>query len=391
MENRNMKHVYALLGVSVVLAACAAWQWSASPELEARAGEAKLMAQPTVVCCDKAARDQDDMCLWVHPRDRSLSTIIASDKAAGKVLVYDLAGKCIQTVASKQPGNIDLRYGVSVGGKAVDVVALNERQADRIHVYAVDPNTRQIGRIDDGEIAAPGNYGGALYHSRKTGRLHFFSACGDRMEQIEIRDDGKGKLAGRKVRSWKTSVCEGVAGDDERGTVYVGEESKGVWCVGGEPNDPAPGKLVAAVGEHGLRQDVEGVAIYDAGGGKGYLLVSSQGSSDFKVYQRGGEHAYVGTFSVLGASSTDGIEVCTASLGKAFPKGVFACHSDQTVRGACPVLLTPWEKIAELFRPPLSVAPSWEPRKTGLPPVPSAARSQLLSRDMSPEPSPPSQ
>jgi len=340
-----------------ILVALGVWRGFSPPAAPGAADKAAPVVQPTVVCCDAAARDQDDICIWVDAARPERSTVIASDKAAGKVIVYDLAGKAIQTLPSRSPGNIDIRYGFPLGGRKVDVVALNERADAAVHVYAVDAMTRQLRRIDDGKIAARGNYGGCLFRSPKTGRLYFFATRGDGAEQHELFDDGKGKVGGRLVRSWKLSVCEGAVGDDAGGVVYVAEESRGVWMVGGEPNEPTPGKLVARVGEHGLTSDVEGLTIYDAGGGKGYLLVSSQGSSDFKVYRRGGGHEYVGTFRVGGAAATDGIDVCPAGLGPAFARGLFACHSDRTVHGACPVLLVPWQRIAESFRPPLTVAP----------------------------------
>ena len=49
----------------------------------------------TVRCADSGAQDQDDMCVWVHPAEPALSTIIASDKEADKLFVYGLDGKAL--------------------------------------------------------------------------------------------------------------------------------------------------------------------------------------------------------------------------------------------------------------------------------------------------------
>ena len=108
--------------------------------------------------------------------------------------------------------------------------------------------------------------------------------------------------------------------------------------------------------------DVEGVTLYRASGGKGYVIVSSQGSSEFKVYRREGRNAFVGTFRVRGAADTDGVDVTRVALGRAFPKGLLACHSNVTVRGACPVLLVPWERIAASLTPALKIDTSPAPR-----------------------------
>ena len=318
---------------------------------------------PTVVCADSRASDQDDMCIWVHPTKPDRSTVIASDKMAGRLLVYDLKGTVIQVIPAGRPGNIDVRYEFPLAGGKVDIVAFNERAGrDRICVCAVDPATRRLRRIDNGTIHTGSNYGGTLFRSPTSGRLYFFVTSGSGVAQYELYDDGKGKVAGRKVRAWNIGLCEGAVGDDETGKVYIAEEDKGVWEVGGEPTDPTPGKLVIPVGRNGLTPDVEGITIYRRPKREGYLLVSSQGSSDFKVYRRTGRHEYLGTFRIRGARSTDGIDVTSAPLAKAFGRGLFACHSDASVRGACPVLLTPWERIARSFKPPLAVDTSAGPR-----------------------------
>src|SRR5688572_16229988 len=100
-----------------------------------------------VRCADKEAKDQDDMCIWVHPTDRAQSLVITADKAANKVFVYDLAGKTVQSIPAKRPGNIDVRYGFSLGREEVDVVAFNGRAENKIFVYRVDPDTRRLERV----------------------------------------------------------------------------------------------------------------------------------------------------------------------------------------------------------------------------------------------------
>ena len=333
------------------------------------------VAEPTVVCRDAQAADQDDLCIWVHPDDPGRSTVIASDKAAQRLFVYDLAGKTIQTVRAAHPGNIDLRYDVTVGDRKVDVVAFNERSsAPRVRVFAVDKATGRLTGpegIDNSAIRTGPNYGGTLFRSRKTGKLYFLTtAVSGAVEQYELFDDGAGKLGGRRVRTWTVGLCEGAVGCDQTGMVYVADEGKGVWEVGGEPTDPTPGRLVARVGENGLRADVEGVTIYPAAppSGAALLLVSSQGSNNFKVYRLAGpsadsgEPAFLGTFAVKGAADTDGIDVTSAALGRAFPKGMFACHTDVGRRGGRPILLTPWERIAQAFAPPLPIDTSRGPR-----------------------------
>jgi len=56
------------------------------------------------------------------------------------------------------------------------------------------------------------------------------------------------------------------------------------------------------MGEDGhLTADVEGMAIYRGANGAGYLIVSSQGSSEFMVYERTGRNRQCVCIPVLAA------------------------------------------------------------------------------------------
>jgi myo-inositol-hexaphosphate 3-phosphohydrolase len=143
-------------------------------------------------------QDEDDMCIWLHPTNLALSTIVVSDKAAGKLFVYDLQGATLQTIASSQPGNIDVRYNFRFGGQLVDIVAFNERGTSKICVYEVDRVTRLLTRIDDDAIATGNNYGFTLYRSPLTGKVYGFTGpeSNTAVKQWELVDDGAGHVAG---------------------------------------------------------------------------------------------------------------------------------------------------------------------------------------------------
>jgi 3-phytase len=135
--------------------------------------ETASAVRASMTCSDPASRDQDDMCVWIHPTDSSQSTIVASDKEANRLFVYDLDGKTIQTIGAQHPGNIDIRYGFPLGKGKVDIVAVNLRDESKIAIYRVDSHSRHLQRIDNDAILTATNYGGTLYHSPKSGRFYF--------------------------------------------------------------------------------------------------------------------------------------------------------------------------------------------------------------------------
>ncbi|HEY3963489.1 MAG TPA: phytase [Planctomycetaceae bacterium] len=300
---------------------------------------------PVVQLANPESKDQDDACVWVHPERPVESTVIASDKSAGRLFVYDLEGRVLQSLSAAKPGNIDIRQNVKIDGRISDIVVVNQRtQGYKLLVYRIDRQTRKLERLDEGHCATDPNYGGCLYHSGKTQRLYFIctSETGA-VEQLELAGNGNGGVQVKKVRNLMIGKCEGAVADDHAGSLFIAEEKNGVWKFDAEPDAPATGSLVAKVGEHGLKGDVEGLALWRRDGDAGAVLVSDQGRNRVLAYGRAAPHEFIGEFAIAGAVQTDGIELCQANLGPRFPGGVFVCHTDRAPR---PLLLTPWPQIA---------------------------------------------
>jgi 3-phytase len=303
------------------------------------------VVKPVVTLLADAARDQDDLCIWVDPQDAQQSLVITSDKKANRLFVYDLAGTLLQELEAEKPGNIDLRQNVSLGGRTLSLAAVTIRtNGFRLQVYQVNPERRRLERIDAGLPTVP-NYGGCLYHSPTSGRIFFITTSEEGVvAQYDLTLNAAGRIAGEKVREWTVGKCEGAVADDAAQVVYISEETKGVWKFDAEPDAQTQGTLVAPVGEHGIQGDVEGLAILPTGKQSGYLVVSDQGGSRFHVFERGGAHRHRGSFAIAGAAETDGVEVIPGNFGPDFPRGIFGCHTDGD---RCAVLLTSWKSIAE--------------------------------------------
>jgi len=210
-------------------------------------------------------------------------------------------------------------------------------------------------------------YGSGVYHSRKTGKCYaFVNNKKGQQEQYELTDAGKGTVGAIKVRSFKLgSVTEGCVCDDELGVVYIAEEAKGIWKFPAEPDGGNEGKLIAKVGEHGLTADVEGLTIYCAAGGKGYLIASSQGNNTFKVYTRDGENTFVCTIdpkegAIDDVNDTDGIAVTNRPTSAKFAKGLFVVQDGSNKGGNQNFKFYRWEDIAG---DKLLIDTTWDPRK----------------------------
>jgi 3-phytase len=141
-----------------------------------------------------------------------------------------------------------------------------------------------------------------------------------------------------------------VVADRERARLYVAEEKVAIWEYGAEPGDGSNRRAVARVGEHGLTADIEGLALYYAPAGKGYLLASSQGSSTINVYDRGGDHAYILTIdpkagTIDDIADSDGLDVTNERSSPLFPRGFLVIQDGQNERAQNFKLFT-WEEVA---------------------------------------------
>ena len=312
----------------------------------------------------------DDVAVWLHPTHPSLSTIIGTDKQGG-LAVYDLSGKLLHYYDDSKPNNVDIRYNFLLGDERVALVTTSDRESDSIRAYRVDPATRGLEYVSARELRTDMQpYGLCMYNSSKDGRYYtFLNDNNGKVEQWELYDDD-GKVDGRLVRSFDVgSTTEGCVADDYWGYLYVSEEDVAIWKYGAEPEDTTDRTEVDAAGQDGrLENDIEGLAIYQAQNGTGYLIASSQGDDTYVVYERQGGNAYVMAFAIGEGdldkvSYTDGIEVSSFRLGSPFETGLFIAQDDRNGSDNQNFKLVPWGSIATSADPALSIAPGQDPRQ----------------------------
>jgi myo-inositol-hexaphosphate 3-phosphohydrolase/signal transduction histidine kinase len=295
----------------------------------------------------------DDAAIWRHPRNPALSTIIGTDKDGG-IAVYDLLGRELQYLPHGKLNNVDLRPGFPLGGRRVVLAGASNRADDTIVLYRVDDRTRRLVAVDSFKAGVP-VYGLCMYQSRRTRDFYVFVDSDSRegtVEQWRLRPRGD-RVQARRVRRFEVgTTAEGCVADDAFGDLYIGEEERGIWRYGAEPDDGTRRTLVDSTGADGhLRPDVEGLALAEGPGGTGHLIVSSQGNSSFAAYRRERGNEYVGSFRIAGAGGVDGVEqtdgiaMTTAALGDRFPQGVFVAHDGRNGRANQNFKLVRWRPM----------------------------------------------
>ncbi len=333
----------------------------------------KAVIAPVLVT-EPVTEDSDDPAIWLHPDDPSRSLILGTDKI-GSIFVFDLDGKIkpdLTVTGMGRINNIDVAYGVTLGGGITDIAVATDRDSNLIRAFRLPEMTP----IDNGGIEAfegepPERrrpMGMALYRrpsdgvlfaivSRKTG------PDGAYLWQYRIEDDGTGNLAFTKVREFGsfagTKEIEAIAVDQELGCVYYSEEDVGVHKYLADPDAPDANVELALFGTTGFTEDREGISIYKIDDGTGYILVSDQQANAFRIFRREGEpgdphdHREIKVVYVS-TNESDGSEVTNAVLGERFPSGMFVAMSDDRT-----FHFYSWEDIAgeDLVKAPNGVTP----------------------------------
>jgi len=131
------------------------------------------------------------------------------------------------------------------------------------------------------------------------------------------------------------SQAEGLVVDREKGILYIGMEGEvGVVTTSALPDggtEIQSSQVILSIDEDYIMPDIEGLAIYYAGNGEGYLLVSSQGDSSIVVLDKN-TYEYLGSFAVGDTkkrsaaidqvNESDGFDVLNVNLGYKFEHGL---------------------------------------------------------------------
>ncbi|MFD3651873.1 phytase [Streptomyces sp. NPDC058620] len=335
--------------------------------------------------------------------------------------------------------NVDIVYGFELGGKKRDLALVSDRGRDRIRAFVIDPAAVAAGRAPLRDVTAPGvkpvfatsesevddqrtSYGLAAFSDDDDAYVVVSQREESRLRLLELEDVGgrvgyktedtldlPGTFTLPDGTDWAPCAdpgerpqVEGMAVDQEEHVLYAAQEAVGLWRIELDDEEFETPEMMDRVREYGtpwtydtaeeecvidtaddpgfggenLSADAEGVTVYHAADGAGYVLASSQGDNAFAVYEREGGNDYVGSFTVADSAATDGVQhsdgstVVNVPLGSGFPKGLLITHDGEATpadgdREGTNFKFTAWDAVAGAFPEPLTVdTKSFDPRVT---------------------------
>lgn len=327
--------------------------------LDAHPGPAAQARPPVVLPAGQtqpmreAGDAADDPAIWVHPAHRARSLILGTDKKRG-LAVYGLDGRERQFLPVGRINNVDLRQGLAYGGRQLDLAVATQRDEAGLVLFGISPAGRvtELARLPTG---LDDIYGVCVGRNAEGGLDIFPNDKDGRVLHLRLRRAGKTWHTEATGEFRLDSQPEGCVVDETHRALFVGEEKRGVWRLDLTAPAARP-ELVIAAGP-GLTPDVEGLAIHPQ---RGWLVVSSQGSDSFAIYDIRPPFAQRGTFAIgtnaaLGidaVSETDGLALSPANLGGPYADGLLVVQDGhkRLPHGPQNFKLVPWQAVEQALR-----------------------------------------
>ena len=270
------------------------------------AGTAVPAAAETQSVATQRGDAADDPEIWVDPKDSNRAVIFGTDKQAG-LYSYNLSGQQIGFIPDGRLNNVDLRGGLMTPQGERVLVGASDRDRMGAAFYLLDPATLKVTPWGLAKLDLSEPYGFCMGR-RQDAFIAIINGTDGQVRQLRISVGADGGLIATEERRFDVgSQTEGCVVDDQKGLLYIGEESVGVWRYDLDPTSSNPRSLIAGAPSTMLQPDVEGIALLREGP-KTWLIVSSQGDSAFALWRVDGpEPDYRGRFSVISAGGVDGV------------------------------------------------------------------------------------
>ena len=349
-------------------------------QLPWRAAAQKPPAHPIVTVTADAQTDSmlrfgdaaDDPAIWVNKKRPQKSLVLGTNKQQG-LFVYDLQGREVQHFNTGKLNNVDVRYGVRLGKKVVDLAVATNRDDNSLSIYTIDPRSGKLAFSGSVATNMKEIYGFCMYQApasaaQPEGALYAIpNDKSGEFQQIQL--SAAVSAADKNVVQWQGQVKrrfsvesqpEGCVADDKNQRLFVGEEDVALWTIGAEPDSGTRLEKVLGAGEI-LVADIEGVGVYQ-GKNQTFLVISSQGNNSFVILDAVAPYALRGivrialdaTKNIDGVSETDGLEVSSIDFGAAFPEGMLVVQDGHKVMPEAPqnFKYVSWEKIRRALNLP---------------------------------------
>lgn len=190
-----------------------------------------------------------------------------------------------------------------------------------------------------------------------TGLCHYHSRLSDSDYLYAVTDAGlilhfelfveNGTVGGQLLRTIPSGKGSGFcAVDANDASLYVSEETVGIWRLGAEPESDTERKPLAMRKPWGsLSDEVKGIGILAVDAETSYLIAADIGKDRLAVYKVPGRKL-LGTVQVPELVEAEGVAVTSQPFGDAYPDGLVAIADEDESRGGTDLKFIGWRQLA---------------------------------------------
>lgn len=271
----------------------------------------------------------------------------------GGIEVYDSTGKRRAIVPAGDIRALDLRANAVPGGAAL--LAALDGKLNTVKLFAASEGGALSPLTFN--LPAPGMTlaGLCLARSHRDDSLYLF-LLGDQggIAQYTLAADAAGAFTARLARRFSQASETGYCAADDRGSIYISQETVGVWHFAVEPEAEIAPVLVDAVRLGHVTEEAKGVAIAP----DGRLIVADASANRFNLYDTQADYAYLGSVTVA-AGADDPV---TDPGGLAIGGGMLAIADDDNAPDAVNFKLVRWDAVLAAAGLPARAALAPPPR-----------------------------
>ncbi len=280
---RNLFLRCAIASLGLAAAACAAPTASSSPESGESVVAADLRAHPAGVAVPSDVA-------WLSPAAGNSDVLLLTALGEGGLAWFDLGGQELGRDQRFEATLVETLDGHPLGGtpRTTDgqaLVAVADARASAIRLVTVDPIA---GRLVDTALPA------IEVGDEITGLCHGYSTLSQEWLLFAATDSGavrqwsldpSGEAPARELRTLYAGKGAGhCAVDPVNRTLYLVQESLGIWTTGSEPESDPAFSFLALPEPHGpISDDLKGLALLGGGEDEGLLLVSDVANGQLRM------------------------------------------------------------------------------------------------------------
>jgi len=321
-----------------------------------------------------AQDDGNDVAFWIHPSEPAKSLVLVSAGTAG-LEAFALDGTRAAQFTGGEFDYVDVSYGTGVGADSGAIVIAYDRKQRGLWALSIDPATLAISAASKTAFRTHGEVTGiCTYRSAASGDQYVFAATDGLLEQWKLYVAG-GEVRGTLVRTVPIGIGAGYCATDSlTASVYVTEETVGIWKLAAEPETEASRAAVDLVAPFGtLNDEVKGITVYRVDASTAYLLATDVGNEGYVVYDLA-DHKPYGRFKIGAApgnpqldavGESEGLAVTAFDFGGAYAGGLVATFDESNEGGSGNAKLVQWTAVAHALK--LATAKGYAPRTIAAP------------------------